>query len=102
MSVGRDCVLFVRTTELGGRRVAEGIEIHVVVGDIETRVIENVERIYVISERESFTESEILGRSKVKAVLERPAEDVPSARRVTVFEGVAHWSSRTGITGRDA
>lgn len=71
------------------RRIAEGVEIDAIVWNVETGVIENVERIHIVTQCEPLRDSEILERAQVPAILEWPAENIALTFRVTVLKCIA-------------
>ena len=49
MSIRRDCIPYVRAGKTGRRRIAKSVEIHVVIGNIEAWVIEDVEGVHIVA-----------------------------------------------------
>ncbi len=78
------------TSRIGLRGITEPrIERNIVAGNIEAGMIENIERLQVILQLEPLVELEVFEQSEIPAVLERAAENIAAAARITVFEVVA-------------
>jgi hypothetical protein len=96
--------LLCRALSIGpvNRRILEvRREAYVVVWNVEAGVVENVEHLSVVPEREPFGDLELLKDTEVKAVLKRAAKDVSLIyRRESSFKKVTRPG--TGITGRNA
>src|ERR1700680_2513905 len=102
MSNRRNCISYRRAGKARGRRVTESVEINAIVGNIEARVIEDIEGVHVVPQRKSFRQLEILEGAEIETVLEGTAEDVAPARRVTVLKRVAGaggWIARRHAVG---
>ena len=68
-----------------GRPEIIGEERHVVVGRVEIRVIEDIERVEVEAQAEAFVQNEFLAQDHIEAHLERSAEDVAAGVSVERF-----------------
>jgi len=64
-------------------------EINVVVGRVEIRVIEEIERVEVKAQAEALADLEFLGERGIDAKLKRRAEEVASSSRIQRFVQVA-------------
>src|SRR5580700_3730951 len=69
MSNRRNCISYRRAGKARGRRVTESVEINAIVGNIEARVIEDIEGVHVVPQRKSFRQLEILEGAEIETVL---------------------------------
>jgi len=70
-------------------RAEAGIQIEVVDGSVEAWVVEEIEELSVVTEREAFAQLKILEQVEIEARLERAAEDVAANAGITRFRVVA-------------
>src|ERR1700680_502743 len=98
MSNRRNCISYRRAGKTRRGRVAESIEIDAIVGDVEARVIEDIEGVHVVPQVESFRHLEILEVPEVEPVLEGTSEYIASSLGITVLKVVA--GACGGIAGR--
>ena len=83
-------------------RIGEaGSELDVVVGRIETGMVEDIEKLRVVFEMEALRQLEILEDREIETLLEWTAEHITATRSVTCFEIVTNHGG-TWVAGRNA
>src|SRR5260370_36124725 len=84
-----------KARESRNRRISkEGVELDVIAGDIEGGMIEDVECIKVVSQREPLGHFEVLEDPEIETLLKWAAEYVAATTGVTVLERVADSAAR--------